>query len=332
MPSVRLNPGWPKPELSFSFSDLYNAHHMSHTVIRTEGLTKQYKEIMAVSNLSFQVQEGEIFGLLGPNGAGKTTTISMLLGLIRPSVGYAEIMGCDIRNESTTALRQVGALVEAAFYPYLSAYDNLWVMAQMSGGGISPEQIQAVLTQVGLAARAHSKVQTFSMGMKQRLGLAAALVHNPQLLILDEPTNGLDPAGMLEMRQLISQLAAQEGKTIILSSHLLYEVEQICDRVLIMRRGEMIANGRVSDLLAHGGHIEIKIDQADEAVKVLHPIAWINGVQLRDDGLILVDAPGERAAEITAVLAHKQLYLHGLKVTERSLESYFLDITGDEEK
>lgn len=303
---------------------------MSDIVIRTEGLRKKYKEVTAVSNLTFQVHEGEIFGLLGPNGAGKTTTISMLLGLIRPTAGYAEIMGCDIRKDTTTALRQVGALVEAAFYPYLSAYDNLWVMAQMSGGGIPSEHINAVLTQVGLAERAHSKVQTFSLGMKQRLGLAAALVHNPKLLILDEPTNGLDPAGMLEMRQLIGHLAAQEGKTIILSSHLLYEVEQICDRVLIMRRGEMIANGRVSELLAHGGHIEIKIAQTDEAIQILQSLDWVNGVQLRDDGVILVDAPGERAAEITAVLAHNHLYLHGLKVTERSLESYFLDITNNQ--
>jgi ABC-2 type transport system ATP-binding protein len=298
-------------------------------VIRSEGLTKQYKEVTAVHNLSFQVHQGEIFGLLGPNGAGKTTTISMLLGLIRPTAGYAEIMGCDVRKESTTALRQVGALVEAAFYPYLSATDNLWVMAQMSGGGIPPERIRAVLAQVGLAGRAQSKVQTFSMGMKQRLGLAAALVHNPQLLILDEPTNGLDPAGMLEMRQLLGQLATQEGKTIILSSHLLYEVEQVCDRVLILRRGEAIAHGRVSELLAHGGHIEIKIAQAGAAINVLQTLDWVKAVQLRDDGVILVDAPGERAAEITAALAHHQLYLHGLKVTERSLESYFLDIIRD---
>jgi ABC-2 type transport system ATP-binding protein len=300
---------------------------MSHIVIRTEGLRKEYKEVTAVHDLTFQVHQGEIFGLLGPNGAGKTTTIAMLLGLIRPSAGYAEIMGCDVRKNSTAALRQVGALVEAAFYPYLSAYDNLWVMSQMSGGGIPPERIQAVLAQVGLAERAGSKVQTFSLGMKQRLGLAAALVHDPKLLILDEPTNGLDPAGMLEMRQLIGQLAAQEGKTIILSSHLLYEVEQICDRVLIMRRGEAIANGRVSELLAHGGHIEVKIAQPEAAIKVLQTLDWVNGVQLQEDGLILVDAPGERAAEITAVLAHNQLYLHGLKVTERSLESYFLDVT-----
>jgi ABC-2 type transport system ATP-binding protein len=300
---------------------------MGHTVIRTEGLRKEYKEVTAVHDLTFQVYQGEIFGLLGPNGAGKTTTIAMLLGLIRPSAGYAEIMGCDVRKNSTAALRQVGALVEAAFYPYLSAYDNLWVMSQMSGGGIPPERIQAVLAQVGLAERAGSKVQTFSLGMKQRLGLAAALVHDPKLLILDEPTNGLDPAGVLEMRQLIGQLAAQEGKTIILSSHLLYEVEQICDRVLIMRRGEAIANGRVSELLAHGGHIEVKIAQPEAAIKVLQTLDWVNGVQLQEDGLILVDAPGERAAEITAVLAHNQLYLHGLKVTERSLESYFLDVT-----
>lgn len=313
-----------------AFGELpYDSHR--DVVIRTEGLTKRYGEVTAVDDLSMRVHHGEVFGLLGPNGAGKTTTISMLLGLIRPDSGSVEVLGYDIRTQAPAALRNVGALVEAAFYPHLSGQDNLWVMAQMSGGGVSRERIDAVLEQVELAGRATSKVQTYSTGMKQRLGLAAALVHDPALLILDEPTNGLDPAGMLEIRQLIRHLAEQEGKTIMLSSHLLHEVEQVCDRVLILNQGQTIARGRVDELLEQGGHIEIRIAQAEQAAAVLRGLDWVSGVQLRD-GVIFVDAPAERAAELTAALAAQGLYLHGLKVTERSLESYFLDVTGNSQQ
>jgi ABC-2 type transport system ATP-binding protein len=297
------------------------------TVIRTEGLTKQYRSVTAVTDMSMRVHRGEIFGLLGPNGAGKTTTISMLLGLIRPTSGSAEVLGYDMRTRAPEALRKVGALVEAAFYPYMSARDNLWVMAQMSGGGIGHERIEEVLNLVGLASRAHSKVKTFSTGMKQRLGLAAALVHDPDLLILDEPTNGLDPAGMLEIRQLILHLAKVKRKTIMLSSHLLHEVEQVCDRVLILNKGRTIACDHVGTLLEHGGHIELSIENVAQAMRVLQSLDFVASVQLRD-GVVLVDAPAERAADLTAALAAQSLYLHGLKVAERSLESYFLDVTG----
>lgn len=300
------------------------------TVIYTEGLTKQYKEVTAVENMSIRVERGEVFGLLGPNGAGKTTTISMLLGLVRPTSGAATVLGYDMQTHPSSALRQVGALVEAAFYPYLSARDNLWVMAQMSGG-VDETQIDAMLARVGLAARAGSKVKTFSLGMKQRLGLAAALVHDPGLLILDEPTIGLDPAGMLEMRELIRHLAKEEGKTIFLSSHLLHEVEQVCDRVLILQRGQTIACGRVDALLEQGGYIEVRIDQPTQAVGILQSLAWVSGAQLRE-GVVHVEAPAERAAELTAALAAQGLYLHGLQVRERSLESYFLDLTENGEE
>jgi ABC-2 type transport system ATP-binding protein len=295
-------------------------------VIRTEGLSKRFKDVTAVDDLSMRIYPGEVFGLLGPNGAGKTTTISMLLGLIRPTSGSAELLGYDVSRHAAAALRHVGALVEPAFYPHLSALDNLWVMAQMSGGGIGREHLEAVLDQVGLTSRAGSTVGTFSMGMKQRLGLGAALVHSPDLLILDEPTNGLDPAGMIEIRHLIRQLSQEEGKTIMLSSHLLHEVEQVCDRVMIIHKGRTIACDRVSTLLEQGGHIEIRIDRAQEAVDVLRALEWVGGAQLRDD-VIYVDAPAERAAELTAVLAERSLYLRGLAVSERSLESYFLDVT-----
>ena len=297
-------------------------------VIRTHGLTKRYKTLIAVDNLNMEVCQGEVFGFLGPNGAGKTTTISMLLGLIRPTAGSAEVLGYDIRAQATPALRQVGALVEAAFYPYLSAHDNLWVMAQMSGGGVSRERIDAVLAQVGLAARATDKFQTFSTGMKQRLGLGAALLHSPDLLILDEPTNGLDPAGMLEIRLLIRHLAQDQGKTIFLSSHLLYEVEQVCDRVLILDKGQTIAVGRVDELLRQDGHIEIRIAEPEQARDVLRGLGWVDKVMLRE-GVLYLDAPAARAAELTAALAAEGLYLHGLKIAERSLESFFLAVTGN---
>jgi ABC-2 type transport system ATP-binding protein len=300
-------------------------------IICTEGLTKQYKEVTAVDNMSLRVYRGEVFGLLGPNGAGKTTTISMLLGLVLPTSGVATVLGYDMRTHPSAALRQVGALVEASFYPYLSARDNLWVMAQMSGGGVDDGRIGEMLERVALLPRANSKVKTFSLGMKQRLGLAAALVHDPGLLILDEPTIGLDPAGMLEVRHLIRRLAKEEGKTILLSSHLLHEVEQICDRVLILQKGQTIACGRVDELLEQGGYVEVRIDRVEEAVAVLQSLDWVLGVQVRD-GVIYVDAPPGRAAELTAALAARGLYLHGLQVTECSLESYFLDITGDREQ
>ena len=298
-------------------------------VIRTHHLTKRYKTLTAVDNLNMQVYRGEVFGFLGPNGAGKTTTISMLLGLIRPTAGSVEVLGYDIRAQARPALQQVGALVEAAFYPYLSARDNLWVMAQMSDGGVSRERIDAVLEQVGLAARATDKFQTFSTGMRQRLGLGAALLHDPDLLILDEPTNGLDPAGMLEIRRLIRHLAQDRKKTIFLSSHLLHEVEQVCDRVLILDRGQTIAVGQVDELLQQSGHIEIRIAAPERAQAVLQRLDWVDKVLLRE-GVLYVNAPPERAADLTAALAAGGLYLHGLKVAERSLESFFLAITGNE--
>jgi ABC-2 type transport system ATP-binding protein len=297
-------------------------------VIRTHDLTKRFKKLTAVDQLNMEVYQGEVFGFLGPNGAGKTTTISMLLGLLRPTAGSAEVLGYDIQSQPARALRRVGALVEAAFYPYLSARDNLWVMAQLSGGGVSTERIAEVLELVGLAKRADSKFKTFSTGMKQRLGLGAALVHNPDLLILDEPTHGLDPAGMREMRELIGRLSREQNKTVFLSSHLLHEVEQVCDRVLILDQGQAIAAGQVEEILRQGGAIEVRVAQPERALELLKRLPWVEKVQLRD-GALYLDAPAGRAADITAALAAEGLYLHGLRTAERSLESFFLDVTGD---
>lgn len=300
-----------------------------NVVIRTIDLTKRFGVVIAVDHLNLEVYRGEVFGFLGPNGAGKTTTIAMLLALLRPTTGSAEVMGHDLRWQPRQALHQVGALVEAAFYPHLSARDNLWVMAQMSGGGISDQVIGETLELVGLAKRARDRFSTYSTGMKQRLGLAAALIHDPGLLILDEPTNGLDPGGMREIRQLLRQLAKEQNKTVFLSSHLLHEVEQICDRVLILDQGRTIAMGPVNELLRQEGRIELQVSQPTRAQSILESLDWVTAVRVQEDAL-LVEAPAHRAADVTAALATEGLYLHRLQVVERSLESFFMDVTGED--
>jgi ABC-type multidrug transport system ATPase subunit len=194
-----------------------------------------------VDGISFEVPRGEVFGFLGPNGAGKTTTIAMLLGLVHPTSGAAEVLGCDIRKGLGAALRRTGATIESpAFYPYLSGRDNLRVMA-LSGGGAGAGRIAEVLERVGLAGREGDLFKTYSMGMKQRLALAAALLNDPEFLILDEPTNGLDPAGIQETRTMLRQMVDEQGKSVFLSSHLLHEVQQVCDRVVIIDHGRVIA-------------------------------------------------------------------------------------------
>jgi ABC-2 type transport system ATP-binding protein len=300
-----------------------------NSVIQTHDLTKRFKAIIAVDEVNFEVHQGEVFGFLGPNGAGKTTTISMLLGLVRPSAGSAEVLGHDIRHDLSQALRRVGAIVETpAFYPYMSGIDNLRIFARIDGGQ-AEDDIPALLEQVGLERRGQDKVGTYSMGMRQRLGLAAALLGNPELLILDEPTNGLDPAGMQEMRIFIRRLAKEEGKTIFLSSHLLHEVEQVCDRVLILNKGQVIAQGDVSDLLSQTRDIEIRVVPATKAVEALHVLDWVQGMD-QDGDWITVHAPPERAPELLEVLASQGIFPFEVRPVVASLESIFLDLTNDQ--
>ena len=268
-------------------------------VIQTYDLTKRFKNVTAVDGVNFVVRQGEVFGFLGPNGAGKTTTISMLLGLVRPTAGSADVLGHDIRRDLATALRRVGAIVETpAFYPYLSGIDNLRIFARILGGDVEA-RIPALIEQVGLKGRGRDKVGTYSLGMRQRLGLASALLGDPELLILDEPTNGLDPAGMQEMRVMIRSLADEEGKTVFLSSHLLHEVEQVCDRVLILNRGQVIAQGRVGDLLGQAHAVEMRISEAERAARVLAALDWVEDVRSEGDR-IRAQAPPERAPDLVA--------------------------------
>jgi ABC-type multidrug transport system ATPase subunit len=218
-------------------------------VIQVNRLTKDFKEIKAVDDLSFTVPEGQVYGFLGQNGAGKSTTIRMLLTLITPTSGHIEIFGLDLQKKRKEILRQVGAIIEKPdLYKYLSALENLRLFATMSGVKVSEKQMADQLAMVGLSERMHSKVKTFSQGMKQRLGIAIALVHDPALIILDEPTNGLDPQGIADVRNLVLHLSKDLKKTLLVSSHLLSEMELIADHMLIINKGKKIVEGKVETL------------------------------------------------------------------------------------
>jgi len=218
--------------------------------IETQGLTKHYGRHPAVVDLDLCVPRGVVFGFLGRNGAGKTTTIGMLVGLLRPTAGRAWLLGYDVSRDLRTALRRAGVLLDRpAFYPYLTGQENLWVVAQVLGRG-SAARIEPALQTVRLADRAGDRFGSYSAGMKQRLGLAAALLNDPDLLILDEPTSGLDPVGQRDTRLLIRRLADETGKTVFLSSHQLAEVEQVCDQVAIIDRGRLVAHGPLAEVAA----------------------------------------------------------------------------------
>ncbi len=301
----------------------------SYNAIQTEHLTKRFKQRVAVDDVSLEVRRGEIFGFLGPNGAGKTTTIAMLLGLIRPTHGRAVVLGHDIQHEPVTALHRVGAMIEApAFYPYLSGWNNLRVLARATG--LPDARIDAVLKIVELEQRAHDRFRTYSQGMKQRLAIAATLLGKPELIILDEPTNGLDPAGTVELRTLIRTLAEQ-GQTIFLCSHQLHEIEQLCQRVAILKQGRVLAQGSVTELLQQGRGVQVRVvDGATRALELLRAVPWIGSVEQQND-LLLIDVASNRAPEVNALLAQQNIPVAEIHARTESLEEFFLDVTGDQE-
>ena len=296
-------------------------------LIETERLTKRYGPVLAVEDLSLRVPRGGIFGLLGPNGSGKTTAIGMVLGLVRPTAGRVRLFGRDAARNLEGALRRIGAIVEVpAFYPYLSGRDNLLYFQGVSGRG-SPDEIEELLALVGLAGRADSKYHTYSLGMKQRLGIAYALLGDPELLFLDEPTNGLDPKGMAEVRDLIRKLGTGE-RTVLMSSHLLHEVEQVCDNVAILSRGRLVIQGEVHELLQQRGHLRLRTTDDERARVLLDNLSFVEAVQRREDHLVVAAAP-QRASEVAAALAASGIYPHELTPVRLSLEEYFLEVTRD---
>jgi len=297
----------------------------NEVIVKTEHLTKMFGKLVAVDDLNLEIHRGEIFGFLGPNGSGKTTTIGMLLGLVKPSAGRIEIFAQDITNSLTAILPRIGVVMDKpGLYPYLSGKDNLSILARIRGE-TNHERIEEVLNLVGLASRAKDKFQTYSQGMKQRLSIAGALLNHPEFLILDEPTNGLDPAGMKEIRELIKSLG-KEGTTIFLSSHLLHEVELVCDHLAIVKEGKVIAQGETSRLLQRGGVLQLKVTDTDKAVAILKSVDWISAVT-RENDTIQVTAPPERTPEISALLAKNDVFVSEMKSKESTLESFFLEVT-----
>jgi ABC-2 type transport system ATP-binding protein len=296
-------------------------------VLRTSGLVKRFGSITAVDGLDLEVRRGEVVGLLGPNGAGKSTTIGMILGLITPTAGNAEVLGRDVRVRREDALAGVGAMLEVtSFYPYLSGRDNLAAVALLRGGG-ALARVDPLLARLGLASRAGSKFRTYSLGMRQRLGIASTLLADPALVILDEPANGLDPAGQREIRELIRELAG-ENRGVLLASHLLYEVEQVCDRVLVIKKGKLIASGTLAEVTRRGAHFEIVVDDKGRAAQILRGLG-IKEIHETPTGLDVVAEP-ERGAEINRALASAGLYASALIPRASSLEDVFLELTETE--
>ena len=299
--------------------------------LATRDLQKSYGSRTALAGLDLSVPAGVVYGFLGPNGAGKTTTMRLLTGLIHPDAGTIEVLGQPFGRGDRRRLFDVGALIETpSFYPYLSARENLRSLAA-TGARTSKTRIEELLELVGLRDRAKDRVQTYSLGMKQRLGIAAALLSDPRLLLLDEPSNGLDPAGIVAMRATLRQLAAT-GKTVFVSSHILGEVEQLVDVLGIIAAGRIVREGRIADLLEGEGTVRVRVAPAevDAAIRVLDAIApgAVRPVA-GEAGWLSVYIPPDRSTEVNRTLVAADIYASGLE-TGSDLESLFLELTGGE--
>lgn len=296
-------------------------------VLELNNLTKKFGDFTAVSNLTLKVEQGEVMGFLGPNGAGKSTTVGMVLGLITPSDGSVTIMGTPVSGNQHIVSDNVGAIIEnPAFYPYLSGRDNLISHARMVGG-VSNQRVDDLLKLVNLFERAGDKFKSYSLGMKQRLGIASTLLTDPALVILDEPTNGLDPAGQREIREIIPRLSA-DGHGVLLASHMLHEVEQVSDRVSIVRRGELITEGNVDDLLKRSGFIEVRVEPAEmtSAQSVIQRIPGVEQVTVNGKMLTAVAEP-HLGVEINRALVGNGIIAGEISPRRSTLESLFLEMT-----
>lgn len=300
------------------------------SAIECLNLGKVYRQFgrrqVALDQLNLVIEPQQVFGFLGPNGAGKTTTIRLLLDLIRPTAGDAKLYGQSVRN-NPAALRKVGALVEgSSFYPYLSGWDNLKILA-WTMGDFNEKRTRQLIERLGLSGREHDAVRKYSLGMKQRLGIVAALLHDPDLLILDEPTNGLDPAGIHELRGFIRQLVEEEGKTVFLSSHLLNEMQLVCDRVAILNRGQLVVEGRVDALLSQALSEGLTLEVGDvegslSALQAEWPATPIPNTQN-----IRIDATREAVPSVIRQLVDAQIDIYDVTFTKPTLERVFLSLT-----
>ena len=300
-------------------------------VLSAEGLSKRFGRREAVCDVSFEIFAGEVFGFLGPNGAGKTTTIRMLVGLARPDRGRIRIQGIDLSRDFARAMSHVGCIVESPdLYRYLSGRENLLHFARMIGKG-AESRIPELARLVALEERLEDRVGTYSLGMRQRLGIAQALLGSPDLLILDEPANGLDPSGIREIRRLVRLLASERGISVFVSSHLLAEVEQMCDRVAIIHRGRTLAEGPVRELLERtSGPVRFAVEPADRALEILRRRVGPAAAEADGAGTVLARIEREQVPDAVAALAADGVRVFAVERPSSSLEEVFLEVTGGE--
>ena len=297
-------------------------------IIEVHGLTKKFKNLTAVNNLELNVYRGDVFGFLGPNGAGKSTTIRMLLSLIQPTEGTIKIFGKDLRKERLEILKRIGGIVERPdFYLYLTAIKNLEILGKISETDVSKKRLMEILELVGLEKRYNSKVKTFSHGMKQRLGLAQALLHDPDLIILDEPTTGLDPQGIKEIRDLIIYLSKEKQKTIFLSSHILKEVQIIANRMIIINKGTTQIEGYVDELLsADKFSVSFEVNNLDSAIELVKNSQWQNSYKEKLKNELIFELQQEEIPQLNKFFVENNIEINSV-IPTRSLENYFLKIT-----
>jgi ABC-2 type transport system ATP-binding protein len=300
-------------------------------VLKVEHLTKTVKGKRLVDDVSFSVQPGEIFGFLGPNGAGKTTTIRMLVGLIKPSGGTIILGGHNVQTSFKKAMRQVGSIVEnPELYGYLTGWENLRQFSRMLGG-ITEERIEETVKQVKLDKRIHEKVKTYSLGMKQRLGIAQALLGDPKLLILDEPTNGLDPSGIRELRTFVRNLVEEKQISVFISSHLLSEIQLMCDRVAIINKGHMVTVAEVSELIGPSSdRIEWRATPLNEAYALLERMEEVHGASIKKDRILCTIAPSN-VSRCIRMLVENGIEIHSVHEKPLTLEELFMDLTKEEQ-
>jgi ABC-2 type transport system ATP-binding protein len=297
-------------------------------ILEITGLRRRYGKTEALCGIDFSVIGPGVFGLLGPNGAGKTTTIKIIAGLIRPTAGQVRIAGFDVQASRVDALRHIAVMLETPhFYEYLSARDNLRVLAKLSGNG-SESRIAELLARVGLASKSQDRVSSYSRGMRQRLGLAASLLSDPKLLILDEPTNGLDPAGIVSVRQWLTEMAGREGRTVLLSSHQMGEVERICKTVTIINEGRIIASGPTDELIRGKDSIIVRTSDSRTAEAVLRELGGIGDLTVQEDGSLRIEAGSLSSQEINRALVKRDIEVIAISEERETLEESFFRLVG----
>lgn len=302
---------------------LFNKNYPVNSVLKISNLTKKYGLLTAVNNLSFDIEQGSIYGILGPNGSGKSTTLGIVLSVVNKTSGSFSWFGGELTTHQ--ALKKVGAIIERPnFYPYMTAYQNLKLVCKIKA--IPYDAIEKTLEIVGLSERIHSKFSTFSLGMKQRLAIASALLNDPEILILDEPTNGLDPQGIHQIRELIKEIA-KNGTTILLASHLLDEVEKVCTHVVVLRKGVNLYSGRVDELISSHGFFELKTHQKDQLISLIEAHPNFSHTKIENDLITAFLEQPMEAKAFNRLLFKNGIVLSHLVKRKESLEEQFLQLT-----